>query len=410
MKRNDLFSKLDSGEVKLYEIENHVAEKSEAIDIRREYIASKLGLDFEYIDKINFNPDQIYKANCENVVGAVSLPVGLAGPMKVNGNFANGEFFTPIATTEGTLVASISRGAKLIHLAGGATTSTHYHGITRAPVFRTSGIRESEEFVEFAKNNLSKLKEVTAETDKFIKLTDFEPVINGRSVWLRFHFDTSDAMGMNMAVKATKSMSDYLESETNVKTIAISGNVCIDKKPSSINTLLGRGRTVTAEVRLSEDICRKYLKSEIEDIVEVGNRKIWQGSTMAGSLGYNSHVANMIAGIFIATGQDPAHTVDASTATTTFEKDGDELYVAVRIPTLNIATVGGGTGLSTQKELLSISLVNILDGKMIEKDRTAAFSEIIGTAVLSGELSLAAAFANNTFVKAHEDLGRPNKL
>ncbi len=410
MEKKDLSTKLDAGEIKLYEIENHVDSKSEAIEIRREYVASKLGLDFEFINKINFNPDQIYKANCENVIGAVSLPVGLAGPMKVNGQFAKGEFFTPIATTEGTLVASISRGAKLIHVAGGTTTSTHYHGITRAPVFRTSGIRESEEFAEFAKKNLSKLQEITSQTDKFIKLRDFDPIINGRSIWLRFHFDTSEAMGMNMAVKATKAMSDYLESETNVKTIAISGNACIDKKPSSINSLLGRGRTVTAEVRLSEEICRKYLKSEIDDIVDVGNRKIWQGSTMAGSLGYNSHVANMIAGIFIATGQDPAHTVDASTATTTFEKDGDELYVAVRIPTLNIATVGGGTGLSTQKELLSIALTNLEDGKLIEKDRTAAFSEIIGTVVLAGELSLAAAFANNTFVKAHEDLGRPNKV
>jgi len=402
--KKKILAQLSKGEIKLYEIEKFT-DLDQAIIIRREYLKTLTKSALDSVKIFSFSPEQIYHRNCENVIGGVSLPVGIAGPILVNGEYAKGKFFVPFATTEGALVASINRGMKVINESGGASTSVIYHGITRAPVFKTSSLKDSKVFVKFIQDNLANLKKITMSTGRFIKLIKFTPFINGKSVWLRFHFDTKDAMGMNMAVKATQAITDYVTKKTNVKLVAISGNMCIDKKPAMINTLLGRGRSVQAEVKVQREVAEKYLNTTIEDMFDVNFRKIWQGSNFSGSLGYNAHIANIVVANFIATGQDPAHVVDASVSTTTMEIEGNQLYVFVNIPSLNVATVGGGTSLASQAELINLMLANVDSSKQI-KNRTDAFAEILGAAILAGEINLHAAFSNNTFVKAHEDLGR----
>jgi hydroxymethylglutaryl-CoA reductase (NADPH) len=409
---DEIFRQLIKGTVKIYKLEE-LTDKSTAISLRRKYIEHKLNLNLESISKFSFDPDKIFSRNCENVIGGATLPVGVAGPILVRGDDANGEYFVPIATTEGALVASVNRGAKLINLSGGATTISTYVGITRAPLYRLESIRKAREFVSWVMKNLDVIRSKIQQSDKFIDMIDLTPYTNGKNVWLRIQFNTKDAMGMNMAVVATKHLSDWMESQFDgLRTVAISGNLCVDKKPASINIIEGRGRIVEAEVTISKKTIINELNTTVEKIVEVNRNKIWVGGHMSGSLGFNAHVANVVAGVFIATGQDPAHVVGGSMASTTMEttEDGD-LYAHVRIPELNVATFGGGTMLSDQSQLRDLMIGN-LSQELTEPENvnnTNKFAEVLGAACLAGEISLLAAFANDGFVKAHTDLGRNGK-
>lgn len=407
MNKAEIIEKLRKGEIKIYEIESHTENAQIAMDIRREYIETILDLDLSEVADTAFDPGQVHSRNCENVIGQASLPVGIVGPLKIQTDTLEASFFIPLATTEGALVASVNRGISIITKSGGSITTSKYNGITRAPLFRTSGIKSSKNLIRYVKENFQDLKGLAESTNTYLKLKDYETETNGRSVWIRFHFDTDQAMGMNMAVVATKAICDYLEKQVDdIKTIAISGNLCIDKKPATINTISGRGYHVEAEVIIPKELVEKYLKCSVEQIVETNTRKIWQGSALAGSLGFNAHIANMIAAAYIALGQDPAHVVDASVSYTTMEEKSGDLYAVVKIPSMNLATVGGGTGLTTQSKYLELVLKNI-DGDMPKDiNKAKLLSQILGATVLAGEISLAAAFASDSFVKAHEDLGR----
>ncbi|MBD3362613.1 3-hydroxy-3-methylglutaryl-CoA reductase [Candidatus Dojkabacteria bacterium] len=410
MKKKDIIKQLNQNKIKLYEIEKYT-DHNKAIEIRREYIADLINAKLDSLSKFPFSPKKIYGRNCENVIGGACLPIGIAGPMTVKGNHANGEYLIPLATTEGALVASVNRGSKIIRESGGATVTSKYVGITRAPLFRVKNIKEASKFEKWFKDNFKKIKKVGDQTDKYLTIKEYEFYSNGKNIWIRFVFDTGDAMGMNMAVIATKKICSWIETEyKGIKTIAISGNMCIDKKPAYINTIKGRGRIVEAEVTVPQNIVKKYLKSNPEDILEVNKNKIWLGGQMAGSFGFNAHAANMLAAIFIATGQDPAQVVGGSLASLNMEKNKEGLYIHTRIPSLNIATVGGGTTLATQNECQKIILSNISKNLKEKEEKeinlTQKLAEIIGTAVLAGEISLHAAFASRTFVKAHKDLGR----
>lgn len=408
MDKKQIFKKLNNGEIKLYQIEKYT-DKKNAIHIRREFIEKKAKCKLTAANKYAFNEDRIYGKNCENVIGGVSLPVGLSGPILVKGNSANGEYYAPIATTEGALVASINRGAKVLTQSGGVKVISEYKGMTRAPLFRCKNIESVSKFKKWFRKNFNKIKIVGDKTDKFLKVKEYDIYSNGKNVWVRFVFDTSDAMGMNMAVIATKSMCEYIEKEfKKIRTIAISGNLCVDKKPAALNLIKQRGWYIEAEAIISKNLIEKNLKSSIEQIYEVNKNKIWVGGQMSGALGFNAHTANMIAGVFIATGQDPSHVVEGSLSSTNIEVQGDELYVHVFIPSLNIGTVGGGTGLANQKEYTELLLSNT-NSKIHEKkntNKTQKYAEILAAIIMAGELSLHAAFASKTFVKAHSDLGR----
>lgn len=380
-------------------------EPASAASVRRKFIEQETKAELKAISSFSFDVNVASSRNIENLIGGAQVPLGIAGPLKISGDFAKGNFYIPLATTEGALVASINRGAKAITDSGGAIVFVENVGITRAPVFRTSGLKESREFAAWVQKNFSRIKSMAESTTKFGELKKIKHWICGKNVYLRFVFDTKDAMGMNMAVIACdKVIHGLIEKETKVKCIALSGNMCADKKPSFMNLVKGRGKIVHAEAVIPRQIAEKILKAKPEEIVEVNYRKNLLGSAMAGSLGYNAHFANIIAAMFIAAGQDPAHVVEGSIGITTAEMQGKDLYISVYMPSVEVGTVGGGTGLATQREALSI--LGCAGATSNPGENSLKLAEIVGAAVLAGEISLLSALASRELAQAHARLGR----
>lgn len=376
---------------------NKLSEKAKTKK-RRESVEEKTKTCLLSIASFCFSPQATVNRNIENMIGATQVPLGIAGPAKINSSV----YFLPLATTEGALAASVNRGCKATRLSGGIKAFVQDIGVSRAPIFKVKNFQEAEKLVEWTKKHFKRLKKAAEETSLHLKLLEIRPTFFGRNVYLRFLFNTDEAMGMNMVTKASKAMVNLIEKRTKTRCVSISGNFCVDKKPSWQNVILGRGKKVWAEAVLKEKIVREVLKSSSEKIAEVVYRKCLLGSSMAGSLGFNSHFANIVAAIFLATGQDMAHVVEASLGITTAEVlKGGSLHFSVYLPDLMVGTVGGGTGLATQKEALSI--LGLGKGK---KGEALEFARIIGGAVLCGELSLIAALSAGHLVKAHEKLGR----
>ncbi len=358
---------------------------------RRENMEANLKIKLENISKAHVDDEKTI--NCENLIGSTSLPLGVAGPLKVNNN----DFFVPLATTEGALVASVSRGCKAINMSGGATSYVENVGVTRGPVFETSGLQESFVFKKWLKDNFELLKMEAEKTSSYLKLKKLGTRIIGTYVYVRFYFDTSEAMGMNMVTIATDSINRLIETKTKIKCLSVSGNFCIDKKPAWLNFLSGRGKKVWADVILKKEVVKEVLKTTPEKFFDIWLAKCMIGSAMSGSLGFNAHFANIVAAFFAATGQDLAHVVEGSMGVTTSKvlKNGD-LYVSVYLPAVMIGTVGGGTKLKTKQEALSI----------IGVKNSIELAEVLGGAVLAGEISLLASLAEGTLAKTHEKLGR----
>ncbi len=341
--------------------------------------------------------------NCENMIGTVQVPLGVAGPLRVKSSkFKVQSYYIPLATTEGALVASVSRGCKAITLSGGASVESRKIGITRAPVFVVDNQDECKKFLEWISANFKKLRDVTESTSSHLTLLEIKPNVMGRNVYLRFRFDSQDAMGMNMATIAVTKAVDLIKKKTSVVCVSISGNMCVDKKPNLLNFIEGRGYSVSAEVLIPQKIVGSVLKTRVDNIVEVAQRKLMYGSILSGSIGANAHYANILAAMFIATGQDVAHVAECSVGITTIEELKGDLYASIYLPDLVVGTVGGGTSLETQKESLSIMGIN---GGNYGKN-ALKLSEIIGAAVLAGEISLLASLAENSLASAHQKLGR----
>ncbi len=400
----NIVRQLVAGKLKLHELSEKIPAE-EAINVRRKFVEEKTKTTLNAMANYSFDANSVSVKNTENLIGAIHVPVGIAGPLKVSGDYAKGEFLIPLATTEGALVASVSRGAKAITESGGATAFVENVGVTRAPVFRTSGLNESRELAAWVQKNFSRIKSMAESTTRFGELKKIKHWICGKNVYLRFVFDTKDAMGMNMAtIACDKVVRELIEKETNAECAAISGNMCADKKPSYMNMIKGRGKIVHAEAVIPAKIAEKILKAKPEQIVGVNYRKNLLGSAMAGSMGYNAHFANIVAAIFIATGQDPAHVVEGSIGITAAEMQGKDLYISIYMPSVELGTVGGGTGLATQKEALSI--LGCAGATQKAGENTLKLAEIVGAAVLAGELSLLAALASGQMAAAHAKLGR----
>jgi hydroxymethylglutaryl-CoA reductase (NADPH) len=306
---------------------------------------------------------------------------------------------TSLATTEGALLASISRGMSVITEAGGAHTKIYMDTMTRAPVFRVDGIDHATEVMAWISENADTLGEAVSKTTSHGRLLDIEPYPNGRNLYLRFVFDTGDAMGMNMATIATEAACGIIEERTGAKLVSVSGNMCTDKKPAAINILKGRGKTVLAEARIPASVVEGRLHTTTAAVVETNYRKNLMGSAMAVSLGSNAHAANMVAALFLATGQDPAQVIGGSMTLTSCEDVDGDLYICVRMPNVEVGTVGGGTRLPCQSEALSV-LGCLGTGK------ARKFAEIVAATVLAGELSTLGAQSAGHLGKAHEALGR----
>ncbi len=392
-----------AGELRLHELDER-ADAETAAAARRRLLEAETGADLDAVGDHAIDAEQAADANVENMVGAAQIPMGVAGPVEVSGGAADGEYYLPLATTEGALVASVNRGLSVITSAGGADARVTKSGMTRAPVFRVAGIAEAEEVVSWVNGHTDDLREAAESTTSHGELLDVEPYVVGDSVYLRFVYDTKDAMGMNMATIATREAADLVEAETPASLVALSGNLCTDKKPAAINAVEGRGRSVTADVTIPAEMVRDRLHTTPAAIEEANTRKNLVGSAKAGSLGFNAHAANVVAAAFLATGQDAAQVVEGANAITTVEAREDELYASVSLASLEVGTVGGGTKLQTQAEALDV--LGLRGGGDPAGSNADALAEIIAAGALAGELSLLAALASRHLSSAHEDLGR----
>jgi hydroxymethylglutaryl-CoA reductase (NADPH) len=371
------------------------------IKTRREALENEVSASFPHIGSYTSALEIASTKNCENMIGATQIPLGVAGPLKVQSSESGAKsYFLPLATTEGALVASISRGCKAIAEAGGAIVWTHRVGMTRGPVFYTGSIKEGTKLHTFIKDSFTEIAGITEGTSKHLKLKKITTKSLPNYTYVRFSYDTGDAMGMNMATIATQKAVEFIERETGIVCLSVAGNFDTDKKPAWINAIANRGMKAWAEIVLPKKVVADVLKTTPQKFFDVWLGKVMLGSAAAGAMGFNAHIANVLAAIFLATGQDPAHVIEGSLGITTAKvlENGD-LYVGVFLPALLIGTVGGGTNLPTQKEALSILGVSG-EGKKDE------FAQIIVAACLAGEISLLASLSEGSLATAHERLGR----
>ena len=382
------------------DLKNRGMERSD-VDARRRAVEQLTETKLDNISSYPFEPSAA-ASNVENMIGVVQIPLGFAGPVTVNGDHAVGPFIIPLATTEGALIASVSRGMSVITAAGGAMVKGFSDGMTRAPVFRVKGVDHAAQVMRWADENSVAIQNAVKSTTSHGELIQIEYFPNGRSLHMRFTFSTGDAMGMNMATIASEAVCRLICENTGAELVSVSGNMCTDKKPAAINMICGRGKTVIAEATIPKDIAEQKLHAPVHSIVETNTRKNLIGSAMAGSLGFNAHAANMVAAIYLATGQDPAQVVEASETMTVCEEVDGDLYISVRMPAVEIGTVGGGTKLPAQSEALSM-----IDCKGAGK--ALKFAELVAVTVLAGELSTLGAQAAGHLGKAHADLGRVKK-
>lgn len=362
---------------------------------RREFLEKKAGIRLDSIAQaLPKDPGEIH---CENIIGATVLPLGVAGPLTIKGDAIDGDFYIPLATTEGALVASVSRGCKAIAQAGGAITFAARAGITRGPVFDVGSLENQKKLFKWIQINFSTLQKIAKETSSHLVLREAKFQGTSNYLFIRFSYDTGDAMGMNMVTIATTKLVEHIKKETGVSCLAVAGNYDIDKKPAWLNFIDNRGFCGWADAVIKRDIVKEVLKTTPEKIFDTWLAKCMIGSAMSGSLGFNAHFSNIVAALFAATGQDLAHVVEGSMGITVSKvlQNGD-LYISIYMPALILGTVGGGTKMKIKKEALAILGIK----------KSEELAEIMVGAVLAGELSLLASLSAGSLGSAHEKLGR----
>jgi hydroxymethylglutaryl-CoA reductase (NADPH) len=377
---------------------------SDAVAKRREFLNNFSQTTPRHLTQNSFDPAEV-RGKCESFVGVAQVPIGLAGPLRVNGEHAQGDFLIPMATTEGTLVASYNRGIKLINLSGGVLCTVQDDAMQRAPVFQFADARQARTFVRWIETHQRELAAEAESTSRYAKLRYVDTYLNGRFAFLRFGYETGDAAGQNMVSKATLAACTYIlhayptESTDVIEHFFLESNMATDKKPSQLNMLRTRGRRVTAEVRIPRELLIRELQVEPGQLVR--HARIGDvGARLAGTNNNGLHSVNGLAALFIATGQDVACLAESSAAITYSEitPEGD-LYGSVTLPSLVVGTVGGGTGLPTQRECLE--LMDCYGEGNVNK-----LAEIMAGVVAAGELSLAAAISSLDWVSSH-DATRP---
>ncbi len=371
----------------------------EIAETRRSFAAQQTNVELNHVAHFSFEPN-VLQGNIENFIGVAQIPIGLAGALLVNGEYAKGEFFVPLATTEGTLVASYNRGMKLLRESGGVTTTVVDDAMQRAPVFVFESAREAKDFGIWVKENFDEIKERAETTTSVGKLRDIQQFPASRFLYLRFNFTTGDAAGQNMVGKATKAACDWIVSVfKDIERYQLEGSFATDKKTSWVNTLHTRGKKVIAEATIPAEKLKEIMRVSVEQIFEA--RLASQlGGFLAGVNNNGAHSANGITAMFIACGQDVANVAESSAAAVYAEvtKSGD-YYFSITIPSLIVATYGGGTGLPTQRECLEMM-------DCYGAGKAKKFAEIVAATVLCGELSLGTAVIADEWVSSHEQFGR----
>ena len=367
--------------------------------MRREFVREQTSISLDNIGHYSVDPATT-AGNIENFIGVAQVPMGLVGPLQVNGEHARGEFYVPMATSEGTLVASYNRGARLLREAGGAKVTIVDDAMQRAPVFIFEDAREAREFGVWVEEHFDDIKEQAETTTSSGKLRDIQQFSAARMRYLRFNYTTGDAAGQNMVGKATFVACEWIKDNyPGIKRYMLSGAMDTDKKHSQLNTLHTRGKRVIAEVVIPSALLEKVMGVTSETLFKA--RAITQvGGLLAGSINTGAHSANGITATFIATGQDVANVAESSAAIVYVDLDSDSnYYFSITIPSLIVATYGGGTGLPTQQECLK--MMGCSGTGKVNK-----LAEIIGATVLAGELSLMSAVLAGDWVTSHDALGR----
>lgn len=374
----------------------------EAIAARQRFVEEFTGKKLDHIRHYSFDP-HITAGNVEHFSGVAQIPIGFAGPITIHGEHAQGDFLIPMATTEGTLVASYNRGIKVLNLSGGVTCSIVGDAMQRAPVFSFDNAREARDFSRWVQANIEKIREEAEATSSVAKLRDIDTYLASRFVYLRFNYTTGDAAGQNMVGRATFAacswVLDHYPDPGSIKHFFLESNFATDKKASQINIMRTRGKRVTAECTVKREVLVNHMRVEPASLFYhygVAN----MGAILSGANNNGLHSANAITAIFIATGQDVANVAESSAGLlyTELTEEGD-LYMSITIPSLIVATYGGGTGLATQRECLEL-----LD--CWGRGKVNKFAEIVAGTVLAGEISLASAIASSDWVSSHEKYGR----
>nr|AGN32411.1 3-hydroxy-3-methylglutaryl-CoA reductase 1 [Dioscorea zingiberensis] len=399
-----------SGKTPSYILESKLGDCRRAAGVRREVLRRITGSAMQGLPLDGFDYQSILGQCCEMPVGYVTLPVGIAGPLALDGRI----YYLPMATTEGCLVASTNRGCKAISVSGGAESVVLRDGMTRAPVVRFGSAKRAADLKFFLEDpsNSDTLALVFNRSSRFAKLQGIQCALAGKNVYMRFSCSTGDAMGMNMVSKGVQNVLDYLQDDfPDMEVLSVSGNFCSDKKPSAVNWIEGRGKSVVCEAIIKEEVVTKVLKTSVPALVELNTLKNLAGSAVAGALGgFNAHASNIVSAIFIATGQDPAQNVESSHCITMMEvvNDGKDLHISVTMPSIEVGTVGGGTQLAAQAACLDLLGVK---GSNLESPgaNSRLLATIIAGAVLAGELSLMSALASGQLVRSHMKYNRSSR-
>ncbi len=370
-----------------------------AIRKRQQFVEEYTGVRLEHVAHYSFEPHRV-QGNVEHFTGVAQVPIGLAGPIRINGEHARGDFLIPLATSEGTLVASYNRGIKLLNLCGGATCTVSGDAMQRAPVFVFQNAREARDFAAWVEEHFETIAEEAEATSSVAKLQYIDTFLSNKFAYLRFNFSTGDAAGQNMVGRATFAACSWiLDHYEGVVHFYLESNLATDKKASQVNVMRTRGKRVVAEAVVKRDVLVQHMRVTPETLAyhgQVAN----VGALLSGANNNGLHSANAITAMFIATGQDVANVSESSAGIiyTELTPEGD-LYISITIPSLIVATYGGGTGLPTQRECLELL-------GCFGKGKVYKFAEIVAGVVLAGELSLAAAISSSDWVSSHEQYGR----
>ena len=341
-----------------------------------------------------------YARNIENYAGTVKVPVGLAGPLRVNGLHANGDFLIPLATTEAALVASYARGAAVATRAGGISAALLAEGVLRSPAFVFADLFESGRFVDWIASNEEAIQRAAEATTRYGKLVSIEPYIDGEIVFLICRYTTGDASGQNMVTIATEAMCRHIVEHAAVKPRRwyVEGNFSGDKKASFLGMLTGRGRKVTASIVLPKEMVGRLLRTTTQAMLDYA-RIADLGARLNGQIGAQGHYANGLAAFYIATGQDAACVAESAVGSTRMEDRDGDLFMSVTLPNILVGAVGGGTGLPSQAAALSLL-------ELKGAGHAAALAEVTAALCLCGEISIMAAISAGHFAQAHDKLAR----
>jgi hydroxymethylglutaryl-CoA reductase (NADPH) len=370
----------------------------ESVDERRRWVEARTGARLAQVGAFALASERM-RGNVENPIGAAQVPLGVAGPLAVEGEHARGVFYVPLATTEGALVRSYERGMVALTRAGGARVRLWMDENRVAPIFSLEDVVEAREFAREVEASLPALRAAAEATTRHGRLLRVETQPVGREVIVTFCYATGDAQGMNMAVRATDEACRYLVANSRAHRYSIFSGFDSEKHATAALLAGGKGKKATAGALLPAAIVRAYLHTTPAELARTW-RATLLGHLQAGAIGYNGHYANGLAALFIACGQDVANVANSAVGITSFETtDEGDLYASVTLPSLSVATVGGGTGWGTARECLEM-LGCAGDGG------APKLAEIVAATLLAGELSMGAAIASGEFVAAHEAYGR----